>query len=438
MRRRAVPLRAVTTLFLQRQHLARPRAHPLTPGRLLRFAEDVGGIQMDSINVLERAHYLTVWSRFGPYDRARLDRLVYRRRLLLEYWAHAACLVPVSMLPWWKRAMLDYRLRHTGWTGWLRKNTRLLATVTDLIRANGPMGHAELEGRRPPRGRGGWWNWRPVQHALHYLWMTGAVTIHSRRHFQKRFELLERAVPTAAAAEAVSADAFLRWHIERSLHAMGAVTEIDLTHYLTYPRGGTTARRAALRAMVAQGEVTEIAVEGSTARWLALTRDLPALARAGRPAAASRGTTLLAPFDSLLWYRDRVSRLFDFDYRIEVYTPGHKRVHGYYTLPILHHGHLVGRLDAKTHREEHRVEARHVHFEPWVARGLAPATGGGPLDRDEALAGVADALGSLARFLDAGEVTLGRVTPSGLRAPLARALRARRDEPAQGLAGGST
>jgi uncharacterized protein YcaQ len=425
MPRRVFPLRAVTALFLHRQHLARPRAHALTPGRLTRFVEDVGGIQMDSINVLERAHYLTVWSRFGPYDRARLDRLVYRRRLFLEYWAHAACLVPTSMLPWWKRAMLDYRLRHTGWSGWLRKNRKLLVTVADVIRANGPMGHAELEGRRPPRGRGGWWNWQPAQHALHYLWMTGAVTVHSRRHFQKRFDLLERALPAAAMAQAVSAEAFLRWHIERSLHAMGAALEIDLTHYLTYPRGATAARRAALRSMLAQGDVTEIEVEGSKARWLALTRDLPALARAGRRPAASRGTTLLSPFDSLLWYRDRVSRLFGFDYRIEVYTPGHRRVHGYYTLPILHHGHLIGRLDAKTHREEQRLEVRHAHFEPWVARGQTPAVGGGVIDRDEALAGVADAVASLARFLGAHDVTVGRVTPSRLRAPLARAVRAR-------------
>ena len=119
----------MTSLFLERQHLARPRSRPLTAARLVRFVEDVGGLQMDSINVLERAHYLTVWSRFGPYDRARLDDLVYRRRLLFEYWAHAACLVPTSMLPWWRRAMLDYRSRHTGWSGWLRRNPKLLAQV---------------------------------------------------------------------------------------------------------------------------------------------------------------------------------------------------------------------------------------------------------------------------------------------------------------------
>ena len=423
MPRHVFPLRAATALFLDRQHLARPRARGLTPARLTRFVEDVGGIQMDSINVVERAHYLTVWSRFGPYDRARLDRLVYRRRVLVEYWAHAACLVPASMLPWWKRAMLDYRVRHTGWSRWLKKNTKLLATVTDLIRRNGPMGHGELEGRRPPRGQGGWWNWRPAQHALHYLWMTGAVTIHSRRHFQKRFDLMERAVPAMAAAEAVTAEEFHRWHIERSLHAMGAALEIDLTHYLTYPRGATVARRAALRSMLARGEVTEIELEGSKPRWLALTRDLPALARAARRAELSHGTTLLAPFDSLLWYRDRVSRLFGFDYRIEVYTPGHKRVHGYYTLPILHHGHLIGRLDAKSHRGEGRLEARHVHLEPW-ARGGAPARSGREgLDQDAMLAGVAEALASLGAFLGAEQVTVERVTPGRLRAPLVRALR---------------
>jgi len=425
MLQRVFPRRAVAALFLHRQHLARPRAHGLTPGRLTRFVEDVGGIQMDSINVLERAHYLTVWSRFGPYDRARLDRLVYRRRLLLEYWAHAACLVPTSMLPWWKRAMLDYRLRHTGWSGWLRKNSKLLASVADVIRANGPMGHGELEGRRPPRGRGGWWNWRPVQHALHYLWMTGAVTIHSRRHFQKRFDLMERVVPAATAIEAVSAEQFHRWHIERSLHAMGAAPEIDLTHYLTYPRGATSARRATLRALLAEGLVTAIEVEGSKTPWLALTRDLPLLARAGRRPVASEGTTLLAPFDSLLWYRERVARLFGFDYRIEVYTPGPKRVHGYYALPILHHGQLVGRLDAKTQRADRRLDVRHVHFEPWAARGVARATGEPLLDRDEMLSGLAETLGSLARFMGAERVTVERVTPARLRVPLARAVRAR-------------
>jgi hypothetical protein len=422
MPRPALPLHAVTALFLQRQHLARPRASALTARRLGRFVEDVGGLQMDSINVLDRAHYLTVWSRFGPYDRARLDRLVYHRRLLFEYWAHAACLVPASMLPWWRRAMLDYRTEHTGWSDWLRRNAKVLSRVQAAVHTNGPMANADFEGRRPAGG-GEWWSWRPVQHALHYLWMTGALTVHSRRHFQKRFDLLERAMPGVLDLETISPEEFQRWHLERSLHAMGAATETDLSRYLTFPRFLPAARRAALRAMLERGEVAEIEVEGSPGRWLALTRDLPALARAGRAPSPSRGTTLLSPFDSLLWHRDRVARLFGFDYRIEVYTPGPKRVHGYYTLPLLHHGHLIGRLDAKAHRADRRLEIRHAHFEPWFATTKTPPTGGGHLDQDEALAGLGEALGSLATFVRADEMTLSRVTPHRLRAPLARALR---------------
>ncbi|MBI3636852.1 MAG: YcaQ family DNA glycosylase [Candidatus Rokubacteria bacterium] len=420
MPRPPLPAHAVATLFLERQHLAAPRVTALTPKRLLRFAEDVGGIQLDSINVLERAHYLTVWSRFGPYERARLDRLVYRRRLLFEYWAHAACLVPTSTLPWWRRAMLDYRTHHTGWSGWLRRNKQVVASVQAAVLANGPMANGDFEGKR--RGAaGGWWNWQPVQHALHYLWMTGALTVHSRQHFQKRFDLLERALPGVRDVAAVSAEEFARWHVERSLHAMGAATEQDLAGYLTFPRGMSVARRAALRAMLARGEITEIEVEGSTARWLALTRDRPALARARRRQA--RGTTLLSPFDSLLLFRARVARLFGFDYRIEVYTPGPQRVHGYYTLPILHDGRLIGRVDAKSHRAERRLEIRHVHFEPWFADGAAPPMGGERVDQDAAAAGLVDALGSLAVFVGGDEIVLRRVTPHRMKSPLARALR---------------
>jgi uncharacterized protein YcaQ len=419
MSRPVVPLHAVIRLFLERQHLSRPRAATLTARRLLRFAEDVGGVQLDSINVLERAHYLTLWSRFGPYDRAALDRLVYRRRLLFEYWAHAACLVPTTTLPWWRRAMLDYRVRHTGWSDWLRRNPKVLGQVQTAVAANGPMSGADFEGRRPA-GSGGWWRWRPVQHALHYLWMTGAFTVHSRQHFHKRYDLLERAIPDARECTPVSPEEFRRWHLERSLHAMGAATEQDLAGYLTFPRFGPGGRRAPLRAMLERGEIREIEVEGQPGRWLALARDLPALRRRRAPA---EGTTLLSPFDSLLWYRGRVARLFGFDYRIEVYTPGDQRVHGYYTLPILHRGHLIGRVDAKAHRPQRRLEVRHVHIEPWVVGAGTPPVGEGRVDQEEALAGVAQALASLAAFVGGDETLLRRVTPHRWRAPLSRALR---------------
>jgi len=415
-----VPRSAVAALFLERQHLAHPRAVPLTARRLCRFVEDVGGLQMDSINVLDRAHYLTVWSRFGSYDRAALDRVAYRRRLLFEYWAHAACLVATSTLPYWRRAMLDYRLRHTGWSNWLRRNPKVLGQVRAAILANGPMANADFERPRSAGATTGWWSWKPAQHALHYLWMTGAVTVDSRRHFQKRFDLFERAMPAVREVGTVAPAAFVRWHVERSLFAMGAATENDLSRYLTFPRFAPRARRTALRELLDGGEIAEVSVEGSSRPWLALARDLSALLRAQRAAAAPRGTTLLSPFDSLLWHRDRVARIFGFDYRIEVYTPAHRRIHGYYSLPILHDGELIGRVDAKAHREERRLEVRHVHFEPWFAEARPAPVGSAPLDLDRALAGLTDALRSLATFVGVDGVTIGRVTPRRLRAALVR------------------
>jgi uncharacterized protein len=421
----AVPVfsrRAVAALFLERQHLVRPRARRLTAASLVRFAEDTGGIQLDSINVVDRAHHLTLWSRFGPYRRAALERLVYRRRVLFEYWAHVACLVPTTHLPAWRRAMLDYQTRHRGWTRFLRRHPQLLLSVEKAIRDRGPLGNADFAAARNGRVSG-WWNWKPATHALDFLWMSGRTTVHSRAHFQKRFDLLERALPAAAAC--LDAPAFRRWHLERSLHAMGAATETDLRMYLTFPRTAAAQRRAVLRDMLGSGEVVEVAVAGDRGPWYALARDLEALAAAGRRRWGSRGATLLSPFDSLLWHRERVARLLGYDYRIEVYVPAPARQFGYYALPVLVDGQLVGRADTKLHRRERRLELRHVHLEPWfAAAGNPPAASWGAVPLDRGLAGLADAARSLAVFTGAEHVQVTRVTPGGLRAALRGALEA--------------
>jgi uncharacterized protein YcaQ len=421
-----VPLRAVAALFLERQHLREPRGHAFSPARVVGFAADTGGVQIDSINVVDRAHYLTVWSRFGVYDRAALDRLVYGRRALFEYWAHAACLVATRHFAGWRRAMLDYHTRSRGWARWLKKNRRTLAAVEQALREGGPLGSADFAHRRP-RAQAGWWNWKPATHALDYLWMSGRTLVHSRRHFQKRFDLAERVMPVALAVTPLDAQDFQRWHLRQSLFALGAATEADHRMYLTFPRVGARERRRWLARLLEAGEVREIEVEPSAAssptRWYALAEDLPALAAAARRPQASAGSTLLSPFDSFLWHRERTHRLFGFRYTIEVYTPGHRRTHGYYSLPILHDGQLIGRLDPKVHRADRRLEVKAVHFEPWFARGAAPpAAMWGTVDRDAALAGLADSMRSLAAFVGADTVSLGRVAPARLGAPLRRLL----------------
>jgi uncharacterized protein YcaQ len=413
----------VAALFLARQHLDQPRARRLTASSLTRFVEDAGGIQLDSINVVDRAHYLTLWSRFGPFRRAVLDELVYGRRVLFEYWAHVACLVPITHLPAWRRVMLDYQRRHKGWAAFLRKNPTLLRTVEDAIRDRGPLGNADFQSSRPA-GRRGWWDWKPATHALDFLWMSGRTAIHSRVHFQKRFDLLERVLPAALTVAPLAAPTFRRWHLERSLHAMGAATETDLRMYLTFPRAATVERRIALREMLASGEVVEVRVEADRGRWYALARDLDPLAAAGRKGAASRGSTLLSPFDSLLWHRERVRRLFGFDYRIEVYVPGSQRKFGYYVLPLLVDGQLVGRADTKLYRHDQRLELRHVHFEPWLVTGKAPAAlpSWRAVTMPRALTGLAEAAWSLAKFTGATQVDLDQVTPASARPCVRKAL----------------
>ena len=148
MSTRAVSRRAVAALFLRRQHLTSPRSKRLTARSLLAFVEDVGGLQLDSINVVERGHYLTLWSRFGPYERRTVERIAYRRRQLFEYWAHAACLVSASHFPAWRRVMLDYSVRNRNWGQWLQTNRRVLRAVLEAIATNGPMGSADFEHRR--------------------------------------------------------------------------------------------------------------------------------------------------------------------------------------------------------------------------------------------------------------------------------------------------
>ena len=378
-----VPVEAAARLFLSRQHLDRPRSRTLNEESLTRFVSDAGGLQLDSINVVERAHRLSVWSRFGPYDPAELDRLIYGRRALVEYWAHAACLVAASDLPGWGRAMADYRRRDTGWSTWLKSNARVVKLVESEIRERGPLSSSDFERPAAQGKSAGWWDWKPAHHALHFLWMSGRLGVHSRRHFQKSYELAER---LRAPVATVSRAEFPLWHLRKTLRALGAAEHADLSRYLTFPRFAPADRRRALAALLKSGEAVEVKVEGRAGRWYALAEDLPALEAPPRP----RGTTLLSPFDSLLWHRARAKALFGFDFKIEVYVPAPKRVYGYYVLPVLHDGRLIGRLDLKNHRAERRLEARAVHF------AAPPAA--------DALAGTADALRSLAAFLGAGSV----------------------------------
>ena len=415
--------RAAAALFLERQHLKHPRSQKFNARTLTTFVGDACGLQIDSVNVLERAHLLTLWSRFGEFERAAFERLAYRRRVVFEYLTHVACFVDTRDLPLWLATMnamperFRKRYRYPG------RQQAFVDQVEAAIAERAPLGNSGFERPKGTKG-GGWWTWKPATHALDFLWKAGRNAVHSRRNFEKLYAPLPRVLPRAAATEPLAAEDVPRERLLRSLRAMGAAAVDDLASYWTWPQMKRPELRHTLAALVHDGLVTPVTIEGQRQPWYALAADLPALERAAKVRRPSRGTTLLCPFDSLLWHRERVRRLWGFHYRIEIYVPGHKRTHGYYVLPMMHEGQFIGRLDPKLHRERGVLEARRVGFDPWLVAGKPPpGASWGALDLDAAIRGVADSLHSLARFTGAKRVALGRVTPSSLRAPLARALR---------------
>lgn len=419
-----VSRRAAAALFLERQWLDRPRGRRLTERTLAEFVSGTCGLQVDSVNVIDRAHHLTLWSRFGEYDRKQLERLTYRRRVLFEYLTHVACFVATRDLPLFRAIMADGPRRYDHfYPGWRKKHREVIASVEAAIRERGPLGNADFE-RPASMGKGaGWWSWKPATHALDYLWKVGTIGIHSREHFHKRFDSIERVLPMLAETPALSFEQAMRERVLRSLAAMGAASRDDLLKYWTWPKWPANQQAAMLRALIDEGAVREVRLEGEKSPWYARAEDLPLLERAHRKRQPSRGTALLAPFDSFLWHRERTLRLWGYFYRIEIYVPGHQREHGYYSLPLLHDGHLIGRVDLKTHREAGVLEAKHVHLEPWFAAGEPPpGVHWGRLDRDAAFAGLADALRSLARHVGVRDVKLTRVTPRAHTPAAARAL----------------
>jgi uncharacterized protein YcaQ len=418
-----VSRRAVAALFLERQWLDKPRGRKLTGATLADFATRTCGVQIDSVNVVDRAHQLTLWSRFGGYDRTKLDRLIYEDRVLFEYLTHVACFVDARDLPLHKAIMIDtpnrFERRHRGW---LKKQRAMIEEVDRTIAERGPLGNADFAAPKKPGERGGWWSWRPSTHALDYLLKAGRIAVHSRVHFHKRYASAPAVLPMLEGTAALTLEGAHRERMTRSLAALGAASMLDLRAYWTWPMWPMPEQRQMLKRLLDEGVVTELKVEGEKSPWYALASDLKALAAAGRKRAGSTGTTLLSPFDSFLWHRERVHGLWHYFYRIEIYVPGPKRQHGYYSLPVLHDGQLVGRVDLKTHRERGVLEARHAHFEPWFAAGKAPpGVSWGAIDRDEALAGLGEALCSLACHVGVERVALARTTPAKLKSALARA-----------------
>ncbi|HEX3238595.1 MAG TPA: crosslink repair DNA glycosylase YcaQ family protein [Solirubrobacterales bacterium] len=399
-------------LALAAQGFGRPRPRGRVDARHLRRAvDDVGLLQLDSVNVFCRSHYMPVFSRLGAYPREALDRLAWHqnpgggsrragRRDLIEYWGHEASLLPVGLQPLlrWRMARVDA----LAWKGVARvaaEQPELLDFVLDMVRERGPIRASDLAAKGRRREPGEMWNWSEEKTALEYLFFAGRVCAARRVNFERLYDLPERVLPQGVLdAPTPSQDEAQRQLLLIAAKRMGVATEPDLGDYFRLPRAESKARVAEL---VEEGALIPVQVEGWTQ---------PAYLTTERPAGLRRTASaraLLTPFDSLVWARERTERLFAFRYRIEIYVPAPKRVYGYYVLPFLLGDRLVARVDLKSDRQAGVLRVRGAFAEPHAD----PAT---------VAAELADELRLLSGWLGLGGVSVAR--KGDLAAPLRKAL----------------
>ncbi len=329
----------------------------------------LGVLQLDSVNVFTRAHYMPLFSRLGPYDRARLDRIAGHGngrvdRRLVEYWAHEASLIPVELHPLFRWRMDD--VQRQAWGSIARvvhDQPELVAETLQLVTEQGPIRARDTGAVRPPPRPGHMWNWHQGKVALEYLFFTGQVAAARRVNFERLYDTVDRVLPAEIRGQPTpSAVDAQRELVRIAASALGVATEPDLGDYFRLPRAASKARVAEL---VAGGELIPVEVAG----WPAPAYLWPDARRPRR----LRARALLSPFDSLVWFRQRTERLFGFRYRIEIYTPAAKRLHGYYVLPFLLGDRLVARVDLKSDRVAGRLLVQSAHGEEGIDRAEVAA-----------------------------------------------------------------
>jgi uncharacterized protein YcaQ len=340
------------------------RRSPAAPGRaaLRRMLAHTRLLQMDSVNVLVRAHYLPAFSRLGPYPTETLDRMAWRRpRELFEYWGHEASLLPVALWP-----LLQWRMQRAGEEAWGRirsiatERPDFVSRVLEVVRGRGPVRAAEVEAEVTAPGSDGarrrpgpWWDRSDTKNALEWLFWSGQVTSAGRRGFERIYDVPERVLPESVLARPVPSPSDARRALlEIAAGALGVGTEADLRDYF---RLRPADAREGLSELVEAGTLREVRVDG----W----RQPAYLHPEARVPRRVRARALLAPFDPLVWDRARTERVFGMRYRIEIYVPASRRQHGYYVLPFLLGEDLVARVDLKADRQAGRLRVLATHAE---------------------------------------------------------------------------
>ncbi|HEV2915687.1 MAG TPA: crosslink repair DNA glycosylase YcaQ family protein [Pyrinomonadaceae bacterium] len=359
--------------------LDRRAARAATKADVLRTIRRMSVLQIDTIHVVARSPYLVLWSRLGDYEPRWLDELL-AEGAIFEYWSHEACFLPVEDFPLYRHRMIAPG--SMGWKyshDWIAANRAKVDRLLALVRERGPVRSADFA--RTDGKRGGWWEWKPEKRALEMLFTAGELMIARRDNFQRLYDLRERVLPSWDDSRLPSIEEANRRLALKAVRALGVARARWVGDYFRTERRETA---ALVRTLGQEGRLRRVRVEG----WDDGDDAFVHPDNMGLVEAASSGkqrpelTTLLSPFDPLVWDRARAREVFGFDYKLECYTPAARRRYGYFTLPILRRGALVGRLDAKAHRKERYFEVKALYLEPGIAASeeIAADLGGALLE----------------------------------------------------------
>jgi uncharacterized protein YcaQ len=342
-------------------------AEPRPSGRidlrhLRRVVDRVGIVQLDSVNVVARAHFLTFFARLGNYPMHLADRIGWGTGEMVEYWAHEAALIPVKDWPLFRHRM-DQNWHWPSMDRWMVDNPDAIDQVLNDVTKRGPLRPGDLD-NHSSASRGPWWDWSDAKLALEALFFTGRLTVAQRVNFIRHYDLPERVLPAEIVTAQVDEETARRQLLKQALRHHGVGTVADLADYY---RMKNLATAPLLAAMAREGEIEEVQVTG----W----KGPVYLDPGARVPRSIDGIAVLCPFDPVIWFRPRTERLFDFHYRIEIYTPPPKRIFGYYVFPILLDGELAGRVDLKADRQAGLLRVRGSYVE----EGEDPTRVAGPL-----------------------------------------------------------
>jgi uncharacterized protein len=374
-----------------------------TKESVLKCIRQMGVLQIDTIHVVARSPYLVLFSRLGQYSSSWLDEHLAAGNLF-EYWAHAACFIPIEDYAFFRRAMLEGDHHIYAPNGWLENHVEAIEQVRQRIRGEGALRSADFD---QTKRRGLWWDWKDEKLILEHLFNRGELMINCREKFQRVYDLQERVLPGWNDYHLPAPEVIRNELVKRSVRCMGIARLEWVADYYRLSKRGLP---GLLERQVQSGELRTVRVQDFEDPWYVHPDNWDLIEMANNGQLVPSLTTFLSPFDPLVWDRKRVRQLFNFDYSMESYLPASKRQYGYFNLPILQRGTLIGRLDAKAHRNEKRFEVRSIHLEKNV-------------DPDEQLLhDLVIALNQIASWHTCFQVTVAMSNPTDLAEKLNRLL----------------